>query len=54
MIDIILIIIIIALVTLAIYSMVKDKNDLKKSGGCGCGCSSCAMAGQCKNYTQNK
>ncbi|SCW50856.1 Virus attachment protein p12 family protein [Ruminococcaceae bacterium YRB3002] len=43
--NIVVILAVAALVTLAIWSMVKDRKAGKSS--CGCGCANCAMAGKC-------
>ena len=48
--NIVVILAVTALVTLAIWSMVKDRKAGKSS--CGCGCANCAMAGKC--HTQKK
>ena len=37
----------VALVSLLIYSLIRDKKKGKSSCGCGCGCSGCPMSGQC-------
>ena len=46
----IVVIILVAVVTLIIWRMVKDRKAGKSS--CGCGCASCPMAGQC--HSKNK
>ena len=43
----IVVIILVAVVTLIIWRMVKDKKAGKSSCSCGCGCSSCPMSGKC-------
>ena len=46
----IVVIILVAVVTLIIWRMVKDRKAGKSN--CGCGCASCPMAGQC--HSKNK
>lgn len=39
--------ILIAIVSLIIVKMIRDKKSGKSTGGCGCGCENCAMHGKC-------
>ncbi len=39
--------ILIALLSLVVYKVIKDKKKGKSS--CGCGCANCPMSGQCHN-----
>lgn len=38
-------ILVVGIIVLAVYSLVKDKKSGRTS--CGCGCSNCAMNGEC-------
>lgn len=50
--NILIIAFVIALVVLAVISMVHDKKAGKSS--CGCNCANCAMAGKCHSVTKTK
>ncbi|MCR5600945.1 MAG: FeoB-associated Cys-rich membrane protein [Ruminococcus sp.] len=39
--------VLIAIVSLIIAKMIKDKKSGKSTGGCGCSCEHCAMHGKC-------
>ena len=43
--NIIVITIVVAILALALRSVIKDR--LSGKGGCGCGCANCAMHGKC-------
>ena len=43
--NIVIIVALVAVLTLVIYKMVKDKKNGRSS--CGCGCGSCAMKNEC-------
>lgn len=47
--NIVVTLILIAIVTLIIAKMIRDKKSGKSTGGCGCGCEHCAMYGKCHN-----
>ncbi|MEE1060749.1 MAG: FeoB-associated Cys-rich membrane protein [Ruminococcus sp.] len=49
---IIVLLILIAVVAVIIISHFVKKKNGKPTGGCGCGCSNCAMAASC--HSQNK
>ena len=44
---IIISLILIAVVSLIIVRMIKDRKSGKSNGSCGCGCEHCAMHGKC-------
>lgn len=50
--NILIIAFVIALVVLAVISMIRDKKAGKNS--CGCNCAKCAMAGKCHSAVKTK
>ncbi len=50
--NILIIALVIAILTLAVISMIRDKKAGKSS--CGCNCANCAMAGKCHSNVKPK